>query len=1143
MTDFVHLHVHTEYSLLDGACRIKRLVSRAKEFGMKALACTDHGNVYAAVEFYDECKAQGIKPIIGSEVYITDGSRFEKSGKPYHLILLCKNSEGYKNLCKLVSRSYTEGFYSKPRIDFELLKEYHGGLICLSACLAGEVPRALSEGNYQLAEQIAIKYRTLFGEDYYIEVQDHGLSEQRQILPYLYRLSRELNIPLAATNDCHYIDRRDSRTQKLLMCIATASKENDPDAMDFGSTEFYFKSQNEMARLFASHPEAIGNTVKIAEKCNFDFEFGHTKLPGFHIEGVEDNEAYLRKLCADGLKRRYPVLPEGAAERLEYELSVISKMGFVNYYLIVWDFIRYAKSQGIPVGPGRGSGAGSLAAYCIGITSIDPLKYNLLFERFLNPERVSMPDFDIDFCVNRRQEVIDYVKRRYGEDHVAQIVTFGTMAAKNAIRDMARAMDIPLSTADALAKAVPYGYTLAQAIEKSSEFRTLYQQSDRNRELVELAMEVEGMPRHTSTHAAGVVITDGPVSDYVPLQSSDGQLVTQYTMTVLERLGLLKIDFLGLRNLTVIHDAEMSIQKSDPDFSVDKIPYDDPAVYKMLSRGETEGVFQFESGGMTANIMRLVPENLEDLIAMIALYRPGPMDSIPTYIRNRHNPGLIKYDTPLLAPILDVTYGCIVYQEQVMQIFRELAGYSYGRADVVRRAMSKKKQKALEAERKAFIYGDENTPGCLKNGISEEIADKLFDDMLSFASYAFNKSHAAAYATVAYQTAYLKCRYFDEYMAALLSSVIDYAPKIVEYTEECERHRTKILGPDINLSNEGFTVTDEGMRYGLLAIKNLGIGMISALIKERESFGPYTSLYDFISRMYGKELNSKAVESLIKSGAFDCFKGTNRREMILNLERLMSAVSSEKRDNLEGQLDLFGTVGEDPSPEIYKTHEFELSELLEYEKEVLGIYVSGHPLSEFSPWVFAGGMTSVREIQEGVEEMNPDFKEKSTVSIIAIIRKVTRHTDRNGKDMCFLTLEDISGETEAVVFSSVYELARRYISVGGKIYIRGKISLRDDDRVSILADEIMPAGDKVSELKNMAVCIRYDPDKTEALRKLCRENPGKGQVQMFIPGTGKVASLKDAAAVDINGRTLGEVISIYGTKNVRLRPEIRRYKS
>lgn len=1134
MQEFVHLHVHSEYSLLDGACRLKRLVSRARELNMPAVAVTDHGNVYAAVEFYNECRAQGIKPIIGCEVYVAPRSRFDKAGKsdlsPYHLILLCKNEEGYKNLCKLVSAAYTEGFYGKPRVDFPLLCEYHEGLVCLSACLAGEVQRKLMSGDYDGAKESAKAYKSLFGDDYYIEVQDHGLREQRSILPYQFKLARELSIKTVATNDCHYIGRDDARAQKLLMCISTNTTEDDPDGMGFETQEFYFKSPEEMAELFPNHPESLANTLEIAEKCNLDFEFGNTKLPAFSIDGVSDNEAYLRELCKKGLFERYgQTPPEGAAERLEYELSVIAKMGFVNYYLIVWDFISYAKSQGIPVGPGRGSGAGSLCAYCIGITGIDPLKYNLLFERFLNPERVSMPDFDIDFCVERRQEVIEYVKRRYGVDHVAQIITFGTMAAKNAIRDVARAMSLPYSLADRVAKAVPFKLTIQQAISEVTEFRDMYLGDAKIHELLDMAMQVEGMPRHASTHAAGVVITDGPVSDYVPLQQNDGQLVTMYTMTVLERLGLLKIDFLGLRNLTVIRDAQNHIQRKNPDFDIEKIPYNDPEVYKMLAKGDTAGVFQFESAGMTATIVKLVPRALEDLIAVISLYRPGPMDSIPTYIRNRHNPALVTYKTPLLKPILDVTYGCIVYQEQVMQIFRELAGYTYGRADVVRRAMSKKKLDVLKAERVEFVAG------CKRNGVPENVAAELFDDMLSFASYAFNKSHAAAYAVVAYQTAYLKRHYFSEYMAALLTSVLDSASKITEYTEVCEGRGIKILCPDVNRSDEGFTSTPEGIRFGLLAIKSLGKGVIEHLIAEREQGGDFTSLQDFITRMYGRELNSRAVEALIMSGAFDSFPN-NRREMLQNYDLVMASVADSKRDNLEGQLDLFGGIGESTQVEIPAAAEYSLAELLEMEKETLGIYISGHPLSEYSRWIYAGGMTTVRRISEGLEERR--LRDGDTVAIIAMLRSKKMFTTKKGQQMCFTGVEDLSGDIEVIVFPAVYERARGLLQAGEKLAITGKISIKDDEEPKILADEILPVGAKIEAFKKMTVCVRLRSDEKEkvaALRDLAEENPGENKLQVYLSDILKLTVLKGADSLRFDDKTLEGLMEIFGQQNVKVK--------
>ncbi len=1142
MPQFVHLHVHTEYSLLDGACRIKRLVSRACELGMTALAITDHGNVYGAVDFYNACKAAGIKPIIGCEFYVAPRTRFDKAGKadmqPYHLILLCKNEEGYKNLCRLVSYSYVEGYYSKPRIDYELLEKYSGGLVCLSACLQGEVAKKLSYGDYEGAKETAAKYKSLFGEDYYIEVQDHGLEEQRQILPYQYRLARELGIKLCATNDCHYISRADARAQKLLMCISTNTTETDPDALTFKTNEFYFKSAEEMSELFAGHPEAIESTLEIAQKCNMEFRFGEKKLPGFSIDGVSDNRAFLTKLCYDGFKRRYgDCPPEGAAERLEYELSVISDMGFVNYYLIVWDFIRYARSQDIPVGPGRGSGAGSLAAYCIGITGIDPLKYGLLFERFLNPERVSMPDFDIDFSSERRSEVIDYVKLRYGVDHVAQIIAFGTMAAKNAIRDVARAMALPHNVADRVAKAIPLGNTIDEALEASSEFKDMYRESEQIRELVEMAKQVEGMPRHFTTHPAGIVITDGPIYDYVPLQTSEGQLMTQYHKKTLESLGLLKIDFLSLKNLAVIRGAQDMIKLREPDFDIENISYTDVGVYKMLSSGETCGVFQFESPGMTSTITSLRPDCIEDLIAVIALYRPGPMESRPTYIRNRHDPSQVSYDTPLLKPILDVTYGVVVYQEQVMQIFRSLAGYSYGRADVIRRAMADKNRSAIESERKIFIYGDGNIKGCVNNGVPEDIASSLFDKLSAFSNYAFNKSHAAAYAVVAYQTAYLKLHYFREYMASLLTNFLESTSKIIEYTEECASKGIKVLGPDINISGEGFTAGPEGIRFGLMAVKNVGKGLIDGVIAERGSGGPFVSLYNFISRMYGKELNARAIESLIMCGAFDGFKH-NRREMLSNYDVILSAVTDSKRGSLEGQLDLFGEYDGGGEPQIPPAEEFALSERLEMEKEMLGIYVSGHPLSEYSPWLEAAGMTTARRIIDSIEAGDGVYKDGSEVETIGILRTKKMFTAKNGRQMCFTGFEDISGDIEVIVFPNVYEQARGLLQVGEKLYVKGKISVKEEEDPKILADVVMPVDRRIEELSGKTVCVRLssgDKEKIEALRGICSKHSGDSVLTVYLSDYKRLTALKGASNVKLDGRLLEELAEVFGRANVRLK--------
>lgn len=1142
MSDFVHLHVHTEYSLLDGACRIKQLVSRAKDLGMNAVAITDHGNMYAAVEFYNECKKQGIKPIIGCEVYVAPRTRFDKQGKidmsPYHLVLLCKNEQGYKNLSKLASLAATEGFYNRPRVDFELLERYRDGLVCLSGCLAGEVARRLSENDYQAAKTVAEKYKNLFGDDYYLEVQNQDFEEQRAILPYQYKLARELDISLVATNDAHYINKSDAAAQQILMCISTNSSVKDPDCMRFPNDEFYFKSEEEMREAFIGHEDAIANTAVIADKCNFDFEFGVTKLPFFSLEGVDDNEKFLRDMSYDGLKKRYGNPSDEALKRLEYELGVVSQMGYVNYYLIVWDFINYAKTHGIPVGPGRGSGAGSLIAYCIGITGIDPLKYNLLFERFLNPERVSMPDFDIDFCIEGRQQVIDYVKNKYGYDRVAQIITFGTMAAKNAVRDTARAMDIPYSTADKVAKAIPFGSTISEAIENDEDFKALYYGDSQVHELCDMALQLEGMPRHASTHAAGVVITENPVSDYVPLTVNDGQPVTQYTMTVLESLGLLKIDFLGLRNLTVIRDCEREIQKTDPQFDMEEISYDDPSVFKMLAKGDTCGVFQFESGGMTSTIMRLVPENIEDLIAVISLYRPGPMDSIPTYIKNRHNPKNVTYDTPKLKPILNVTYGCIVYQEQVMQIFRELAGYTFGRADIVRRAMAKKKHAVLEAERKAFIYGDDTAVGCIANGVPENVASQLFDEMMSFASYAFNKSHAAAYATVAYQTAYLKKHYFKEYMSALLTSVLDSTSKIIEYSEECESKGVRILPPDVNESLERFTVTDDGIRFGLLAVKSLGRGVINEILTLRSQSGKFTSLYDFLSRMYGHELNSRAVEALIMSGAFDSFP-SNRKQMMLNYDLVMKSVANGEKTNIEGQIDFFG-FGEDVpvKTELPYSAEYSFSELLEMEKNTVGIYVSGHPLSEYTPWLGASGGTTARHVIDGAADDPPCFNEGDAVTLVVMLRSKKIFTTRSGKQMCFVEAEDTSGNIEIILFPKVLDKCRGLLNNGAKLTVGGKVTVKDEEDAKIIVDWLMLADDYVNLLSSRTVCVKIASDDSAAvaeLKRICSCYPGDTRLEVYLSDLNKLTVLKSAQSLTVNRNSLSEMRKSFGLDNVKFK--------
>ena len=1073
--NFTHLHLHTEYSLLDGACRIEGLMQRVKALGQTAVAITDHGVMYGCVDFYKAAKKAGVKPIIGCEVYVATRTRFDKVNRidgSNHLVLLCKNETGYKNLIKMVSAGFTEGFYNKPRVDHELLEEYHEGLICLSACLAGEIPQALLAGDYEKAKNLARYYEDLFGKgNYYIEIQDHGLDEQRTVLPLLVRLSRETGIPLVATNDAHYLEKEDSRMQHILICIQTNKTVNDDDVLEFGTDEFYVKSTDEMYELFSAWPEACENTNRIAEMCSFDFEFGVTKLPYFVAPDGMDNKEYFVKLCRDGLLRRYGAdVPEDIRARLDYEISIIDRMGYINYYLIVFDFINYAKSQGIPVGPGRGSGAGSLAAYCVGITNIDPIKYNLLFERFLNPERVSMPDFDIDFCYERRQEVIDYVIRKYGADHVTQIVTFGTMAARAAIRDVGRVLDMPYGTVDGIAKLVPMEpkMTLTKALSISRELKARYDADPQVKELIDMSLKLEGMPRHASTHAAGVVITREAADEYVPLATNDGNPVTQFTMTTIEELGLLKMDFLGLRTLTVIDDAEKMIRKREPGFSMDAVPYDDQRVYAMLNAGETEGVFQMESGGMTQAVMGLQSKSLEDIIAIISLYRPGPMESIPTYIANRHNPGNVKYKTPQLEHILDVTNGCIVYQEQVMQICRELAGFSYGQADLVRRAMSKKKHDVMEKERQHFVHGNtepgHECAGCVANGISETVANAIFDDMSSFASYAFNKAHAAAYAVVAYQTAYLKRHYPREFMAALLTSVLDNTGKVIEYTAECQRMGIRVLPPDINASDAGFTVEGKDIRFGLLALKNVGRNLIATVVRER-SGTPYRSLYDFCKRLHGTEINRRAVESMIKSGAFDNLEA-KRRSMMDGVEGILKSVESEARRNLDGQIDLFGALdGEQESGRnVYKLpdsgEEYPYDILLQMEKEVSGLYLSGHPLDHYRPVI---EKVSTCRISELVGENAHAYDEQNVTLVCTVVRTKTINTKAGGM-MAFITVEDLSGSMEVLAFPKVLLAASEAVHDNAVVVIKGRVSYKEDEPSKLIADSIVDVE-------------RYEPDK------------------------------------------------------------------
>ncbi|MBR6337357.1 MAG: DNA polymerase III subunit alpha, partial [Ruminococcus sp.] len=1102
------------------------------------------GNMFGAVEFYDECIAQGIKPIIGCEVYVAPGSRFEKDNrsgrKYYHLILLCENMTGYQNLIRLVSLGYTEGFYGKPRIDIELIKKHHEGLICLSACMAGEISVLLSEGSFEKAVDTARLYESIFGKgNYYIEIQNQDFIEQKRIFPQLIKLARQTGIPLAATNDCHYIRREDSDYQQILMCISTATTVKDPDKMSMPTDQFYVKSTDEMYEAFTGYEDALENTVKIAERCNVEFEYGVTKLPYFKLEGVSDNEKFLRDMCEQGLYKRYNNPTPQARERMEYELSVISQMGYVNYYLIVWDFINYAKKNDIPVGCGRGSGAGSLCAYLIGITDIDPLKYDLLFERFLNPERVSMPDFDVDFCIEGRQKVIDYVIRRYGEEHVSQIITFGTLQAKQAVRDCARAMGFSVAVGDMIAKTVPRSLSLAESVEKVAAVKNLYHSNADAHEIIDMAIRIEGLPRNASTHAAGVLITKDPVVSYVPLYARDGQVLAQYTMTALERLGLLKIDFLGLRNLTIIKHCCEEIKKTDPGFDIDSIPLDDKQVYDMLSKGRTLGVFQFESPGMTANLMKLRPERLEDMIAMNALFRPGPMDSIPTYIRNRHNPSLVTYKHEKLKPILDITYGCIVYQEQVMQIFRSLAGYSYGRADIVRRAMAKKKKAVLENERKAFIYGDKDCSGCIANGVDEKTASEIFDEMQSFASYAFNKSHAAAYSTIAYRTAYLKCHYFSSYMAALMTSVIgDSAEKLYSYIDECNKNGVNVLAVDINKSYAAFTAEGECIRFAMLAVKGVGEGAIDHIVKEREKNGAYTSFADFCKRNICFEVNSRAVESLIKCGAFDTL-GNNRHELLDVYQSVLDGAAEQSRSVIDGQLDFFALSGEKVADTVAipPKPEFSPAELLELEYQALGMYISGHPIDEFEPFAAASGMTELSVISE-IGASGNESRDGEQVSAIGIITNRRSLKTKKGDRMAFVTIEDKKAGCELIFFPEAFSAYERLTSTGEMIAVWGKLNVRSDEGAKIIVDRCEKAESFVKSLENIRLYVRLKSDDKATMQqvkdtalKYCTADAGTPLV-VFFEDLRKMTGIKNAPAIELSRSSLTELMNAAGKGNV-----------
>ena len=1076
MQNFVHLHIHSEYSLLDGANRIKDIPVRAKELGMDAIALTDHGVMYGAIDFYKACKKEGIKPIIGCEVYVAPRSRFDKDpnldNKYNHLILLAKNIEGYKNLSKLVSSGFTEGFYYKPRIDLEILEKYHEGLICCSACLGGSIATAIIEGEQEQAEKIALWHKKVFGEDYYLELQANRLRKQALVNQKLVELSKKLEIPLIITNDSHYLRKEDAYSHEVLLCVQTGKKMSDEDRMRFETDDFYIKSPSEIEEFVPNLPEAMENTVKIAEKCNVEFEFGHTILPNYDVpKEYPTHYDFFYKLCKEGIKKRYGENPpKEILERMEFEISVIKKMGYIDYFLIVWDFIHYAKSHGIPVGPGRGSGAGSIVAYAIEITDIDPIKYDLLFERFLNPERVSMPDFDVDFCYERRGEVLDYVARKYGADHVSQIITFGTMSARMVIRDVARVLDLPYAEADKLAKMIPneLHITIKKAMEQNRELKELYEDDENIRNLLNLAISLEGLPRQASTHACGVVITKEPVVNYVPLYMRDNTISTQYIMTTLEELGLLKMDFLGLRTLTVIDDAKKLIKDNRGiDVEIDK-EMNDPKVYKLWAEGKTSGIFQFESQGMTNFMKELKPDRLEDIIAGVSLYRPGPMDQIPRYIRNKLHPDNIEYTHPALEPILHVTYGCMVYQEQVMQIVRQLAGYSLGRADLVRRAMGKKKLDVMAKEREYFIHGqvDEQgnviIPGCIRNGIDEESANKIFDEMAEFAKYAFNKSHAAAYAVVSYQTAYLKAYYPEELMAATLNSFLGNLDKIPEYIDECKKLNIEILRPDINKSSTKFTVKDMKIRFGLGSIKNVGIAAVETICEERRKNGEYKNLSDFCERISKEAVNKKCIESLIKSGAFDNL-GETRATLLNSYELILDTITNSQRKSLKGQVSMFDLTEQTEGnlDEIKYQYtalpEFSTKELLSMEKEMIGIYISGHPLENLREQIMAQtniNTIRMREINEQKEEYAHEYKDGQNVTYAGIITSVKKKYTKKNTLMAFVTVEDLYGTCEIIVFDACYQKASNILIEDNIVIIDGRLSIREDEETKIVANSI-----------------------------------------------------------------------------------------
>ena len=1161
---FTHLHVHTEYSLLDGSNKIKEYVKRVKELGMNSAAITDHGVMYGVIDFYKECKAQGIKPILGCEVYVAPDSRFDKEigggeDRYYHLVLLAENNIGYANLSRIVSRGFTEGYYYKPRVDMELLQTYHEGIIALSACLAGEVPRYIQKGLIDEARKAAIRYRDCFGEgNYFLELQDHGIPEQKLVNTELLKLSRELSIPLVTTNDAHYTYAEDAKPHDILLCIQTGKKLADEDRMRYEGGQYYVKSEEEMKGLFPYAWEAVENTQRIADRCNVEIEFGVTKLPHFEVPEGYDSWTYLNKLCLDGLKERYGedldapagVTGQSFRERLTYELDVIKTMGYVDYFLIVWDFINYAKSNGIMVGPGRGSAAGSIVSYALKITNIDPIRYNLLFERFLNPERVSMPDIDIDFCYERRQEVIDYVSRKYGPEKVVQIVTFGTLAAKGVIRDVGRVMDLPYAYVDSLAKMIPneLNITIDRALQINPELRKLYEGDEQVRTLIDMSKRLEGLPRHTSMHAAGVVICSEPAEELVPLsRGADGSITTQFTMTTIEELGLLKMDFLGLRTLTVLRDAVALIEKSKGvHIDLDHIDMDDKKVLASIGTGKTDGVFQLESGGMKSFMKELRPQNLEDIIAGISLYRPGPMDFIPKYIRGKNNASSVTYSCPQLEPILEPTYGCIVYQEQVMQIVRELGGYTLGRSDLVRRAMSKKKQAVMEKERANFIYGneEEQVPGCVAKGIPEEVASKIYDEMMDFAKYAFNKSHAACYAVVAYQTAFLKYYYPVEFMAALMTSVIDNSEKVAEYIMVCKSMGIAILPPDINQGESGFSVNGRSIRYALTAIKSVGRPVIDAVVEERRERGPYVNLKDFITRVAQKDVNKKAMENFIKAGAFDSLPGT-RKQFMSAYVQIMDHIIKDRKNNMAGQMSLFDLVDDSQKEEfdvkLPDVGEYSKEMLLSFEKEVLGVYISGHPLEEWEELWKKGITNTTADFMLKEESGETVVKDNMSVTIGGMIADKKIKYTKNDKVMAFLTLEDLLGSVEVIVFPKDYEKYHEKLTEDNKVFIKGRVSLEEDKDGKLICERVTPFDEVQRKLWIKFKTRQEYEENVGELYKMLADSDGQDGVVIYIEDPKSMKQLPPNKNVNADKKLISEMEGRFGNENIKISFDVKKY--